>query len=411
MAPWHSASVSRYLRILRQRAALMPFAAAVAARLPISMGPLGIVLLVQQVRGSYTSAAAVTAAFALATSVSAPLLGRAMDRVGQPRVILAAAGVSALLLATLAVVTVRGGGDLVLVALSAGAGLAFPPITPAMRGAWRVVLDTPDDRAAAYAMDAVAVESIFVGGPLLLSALLVLAPPAVPLLVTAALLLCGSWGYGLSAAARSWRPERADPAGPVADTSPLRAPGVPAVLLVALAMAVGFGQVDVSIAATARLTLHDPGRVGLLFAAIAGGSASGGLWYGARSWRRPERRRLPVLLGGFAFGLTVVLFTLLRRADGPLLLPVLLPVLFLTGLGIAPALIIQQALVDRLAPGHRLGEAQAWLNTGFTAGSAGGTAVAGVLVDVAGPAASFAGAAVAVALATAVAVAAQQRWA
>ena len=77
-----------------------------------------------------------------------------------------------------------------LVVLAAGVGLTFPPVSPAMRGAWRVILEHDDDRRAAYALEAVTIETIFVTGPLLLSLLLV-APPVVPLLVTAVLLAGG----------------------------------------------------------------------------------------------------------------------------------------------------------------------------------------------------------------------------
>lgn len=358
-------------------------------------------------RGSYSIAGAVVAAFALATSVSAPALGRLLDRIGQPRVLVPAAVVSASLLAALATVTVAGGSTLTLLLLSAGVGLSFPVITPAMRGAWRMVLASPADRAAAYAMDAVAVEVIFVGGPLLLSALLALRPATIPLLVTAAFLAVGGVAYSLTPAARNWTPEPPPDGTDPADGSPLRTRGVPAVLLVSLAMSVGFGQLDVSIAGTAREVLRDQAQVGLLFAAIAGGSSVGGLWYGARTWRWPERRRLPIALGGFGTGLFVV--PLVLSAGGRL--AALLPVLFCAGLCIAPGLIVQQALIDRLAANHRLGEAQSWLNTGFTAGGAGGTALGGILVDVGGPGLSFTGAALAVTIATAVAIAVRRRWA
>ena len=53
--------MSRYLRILRVRAARAPFLASVVGRLPISMAPLAVVLLVQQIRGSYAAAGVVTA--------------------------------------------------------------------------------------------------------------------------------------------------------------------------------------------------------------------------------------------------------------------------------------------------------------------------------------------------------------
>jgi MFS family permease len=79
--------MARYLRILRRRGAAAPFAAAVVARLPISMAPLGIVLLIQSVRGSYAIAGLVTAALALGGALAAPGWGRLLDRVGQPWVI------------------------------------------------------------------------------------------------------------------------------------------------------------------------------------------------------------------------------------------------------------------------------------------------------------------------------------
>jgi predicted MFS family arabinose efflux permease len=83
---------------------------------------------------------------------------------------------------------------------------------------------------------------------------------------------------------------------------------------------------------------------------------------------------------------------------------VLLPVLFLTGLTIAPALIMQQSLLDRAAPAHRLNEAQALLSAANTTGAAIGTAVAGVVIDGAGLSWSFGGAALGVLLAAVIAL-------
>jgi MFS family permease len=405
--------VSRYLRILRRPAALVPFGAAVLARLPISMVPLGMVLLIQQVRGTYTSAGLVTAAYALGSASGAPLLGRAMDAFGQPQVLLPAATVSAGMLTALAIASVHGVGDGPLIVLAAVCGLTFPVITPAMRGAWRVLLSGTEDLDAAYALDATAVETIFVGGPLLLSALLLAVPPVMPLLVTAGLLFTGTVGYVLSAPARTWVPAP-PPDGPgTRAVSPLRARGMPAVLAVSAAMAVGFGHLDVAIAATAREVLNAPTAVGLLFAAVSGGSVTGGLWYGARTWRTPEHRRLPVALTGFALGLLVLgglLFTVLAHLPAKARLGVLLPVLFATGMSVAPSLIVQQSLVDGLAPQHRLGEAQSWLTTGLAGGSAAGTAIGGVLVDLAGPGLSYTGAAAAVAVAVVLALMVRRRW-
>ena len=184
-------------------------------------------------------------------------------------------------------------------------------------------------------------------------------------------------------------------------------PGVFAVLATAVVVAFGFGQLDVSIAATASLTLGDPSRLGLLFMAIAGGSASGGLLYGARHWPGVERTRLPVVIGMFTVGL-VALAALLHAMVPPLW--ALMPLLFLTGLWIAPGLIVEANLVDQFAPRDRLNEAQSWLNTAFTSGGAAGNALAGLLIDTGGPARGFMGGALAMAAATGVAVLGQRIW-
>lgn len=400
--------MARYLRILSHRAAFLPFVTALLGRFPIAMTPLGMVLLVQEVRGSYSIAGLVAAMFALGTAVSTPLWGSLVDRSSQPRVIAPLSALSALFLGGLALAAVNGAGDLVLVAFASAVGLTFPPISPAMRGAWRVILEDDDDRRAAYALEAVVIETIFVAGPLVLSALLVLTAPVVPLLVTAALLGLGGIGYALTPAARAWRPEPHEHGPDVRGRSPLRYPGVLAVLLVAATVAVGFGQLDVALAALARETLGDQAKIGLLFMAIAGGSATGGLLYGARHWNGEERHRLPVVLGTFAAGVTT-LSVLLAVVTVPSLVA-LMPLLFLTGLSIAPGLIVEANLVDRYAPGDRLNEAQSWLSTSFTSGGAAGNALAGVTIDAGGPARAFAGAAVCLVAATVAAVACQRVW-
>ncbi|WP_143028766.1 MFS transporter [Quadrisphaera sp. DSM 44207] len=419
-----------YARVLRHGPALRPFAAAVVARLPVSMAPLGMLLLVQAERGSYALAGLVTGAFAAGAAVGSPLWGRAMDRLGQARVLAPAVVASAALLAALAVATGTRAPDAVLVALAGASGACGPPISAAMRATWRLVLADPALRRAGFALDAVAVETVFVAGPLLLSLLLVTTPPLAPLLVTAGLLAGGGLAYSATAPARR-RPSPPEPdPHPVPDSVPepelasdpepgaapapgrraalaVATAGVPAVLAVSLATSVGFGVLDTSLAATAREVLGDEGRLGVLFAAIAGGSAIGGLAYGAARHPAHEHRRLPVLLGVFAAGLAP-LPVLLSGGAPPT--GALLPLLFVAGLAIAPSLIVGQNLVDRFAPQARRTEAQAWLSTTYTAGGAVGAALAGLLVDALGVPTSFTGAVVALLVAVAVAVGAQRSW-
>ena len=404
---------STYWRVLRTGAAVRPFALSVLARLPVSMAPLGMLLLVQQVHGSYAVAGTVTGAFALGTAAGGPAWARLMDRIGQPGVVAVTTVLSGAFLAAVALLTSAGAGALALVVAAALAGLTFPPMSPAMRGAWKVALPVGRLRQAGFALDAVAVETVFIGGPLLLSLLLTVGQETVPLLTTVGLLLVGGLGYSCTSAARGARPVApADDGsldvhgGPVG--SALRSPGLVVVLAVAAAMAVAFGHIDASLAATARERLGDSARLGLLFTAIAGGSATGGLVYGGRRWSWPPQRQLPVLLAGW--GLALALLVPVLAAD-QVRLAVLLPLLFLAGLPIAPSLIVQQNLIDDRAGPQRSAEGQAWLSSAIMTASAAGTAACGVLLDVAGVPWAFAAAAVAAGCAALVAVrVATGRW-
>jgi MFS family permease len=401
---------SAYLRLLRYPPAARPFLAAMLARLPISMAPLGILLLVQEARGAYAVAGLVTGAFAVGMAVGTPFWGRLMDRVGQVRVLVPTSLTSGALVIVLAAATLLGAPVWALVGLAAAAGLAYPPMSPAMRAAWRVIFVDVDSRRVAFALDGTAIELVFVGGPLILSGLLAFTPAAVPLVVTAACMIAGGLLYCRTAAARSWRPVPSDQIPGTRswrERTALTVPGVAVVLLVMLALSIGFGQLDTSLAATAGKVLGGSDRVGILFTAIAGGSAIGGLVLGSRTWRFSERQAVPVLFGCFGtlLGVLAVLINV-----GATSLWVLLPVLFVTGLSIAPTLIMQQALLDHLTPSHRLNEAQGFLSASNTTGAAIGTALAGVVIDYLGIGWSFGGAAVFAGCAAVVALASQNHW-
>lgn len=406
-----------YLRLLRHGPAARPFLAAFVARLPLSMAPIGILLLVQHERAAYSVAGLVTGAFAIGSALGTPVWGRMMDRRGQTGVLLPTSLSSAALLVLLALGTVAGAPTAMLVVLAALAGLSNPPMSPALRAAWRVIFPEPAARRVAFALDATSIELIFVGGPLLLSALLAWTAPVVPLLVTGGLMAVGSVGYCRTEAARSSRPARATGAVgavPVSrrraareQGSALTATGVGAVLFVMVAVSVGFGQLDTSLAAAAGKLLGGTSKVGILFTAIAGGSAVGGLLYGSRTWPFSERRAVPLLMAVFATFLGLVAF--LMSLDH-VSLWLLLPVLFVTGSTIAPTLIMQQGLLDHLTPSHQLNEAQSFLSASNTTGAAAGTALAGILIDYRGLGWSFGGAALAAALAGLIALLHQTHW-
>jgi predicted MFS family arabinose efflux permease len=73
----------------------------------------------------------------------------------------------------------------------------------------------------------------------------------------------------------------------------------------------------------------------------------------------------------------------------------LAPLLLVAGAAIAPLLGIAYSVVERVTPGGGQTEAFAWLTTAIGVGIAGGSALAGALVDAGGPGAGFAAAAAA----------------
>jgi len=121
---------------------------------------------------------------------------------------------------------------------------------------------------------------------------------------------------------------------------------------------------------------------GLFLSLWSGGSMVGGLVAGALASGRGPERRVVVLLGAVAVGLS----PLMVAAVG--VLPFALCML-LAGVAVAPTIACLYLLIDRSAPPGTVTEAFTWVSSAFTAGSAVGSGLAGSLVQHAGTAAAF----------------------
>ncbi|SEG47570.1 Predicted arabinose efflux permease, MFS family [Thermomonospora echinospora] len=345
-------------------------------RLPNGMGALAIVLHVRDQGGGYPLAGALAAVYGLATAAGQPVLGRVMDRLGQPRVLTASAWAAA---AGFVLLAVLGTDPLPLtVAAVVLAGFATPPLEAGLRALWPVVLPGPAHVRAAYALDAASQEILFTVGPLVVVAAATLSTETA-LWLTGALGIAGTVVVTSSRPSREWRgePRAADWAGP------LRSPGM-RTLVAALACAgIALGVYSVAVVAYAE-RLGSEAASGLLLAVMSGGALTGGLVYGARPWPGEDHRRLPYLLGGLALGY-------LPLALAPAL-PIMLVLAFLSGVFLAPVLACSFTLVDRLAPRGTVTEAFAWIVAAIGAGAALGSAVAGLGQDLAGVPGAFAGA-------------------
>ncbi|WP_211258745.1 MFS transporter [Spirillospora albida] len=365
-----------YVEFLRRPYAGRLLGGTLLGRLPNGMAMLAVVLHIRADGGGYPLAGALAALLGLAMAAGQPVLGRAMDRYGQPRVLLPGALVSG---AGFAALAWCGAGPLpVAVAAVTVAGFATPPLEAGLRALWADVLDDAAQVHAAYALDAAAQEILFTVGPLL-----VVGAAAVntetALVLTGALGVAGTLVVALSGPSRRWRgePRTTGWAGP------LRSPGL-RVLLASLACAgIALGVYAVAVVAYAEEHGSDLAS-GLLLACMSAGALAGGLLYGARPWPGEPHRRLPPLLAALAAG-----YVPLVLAPGLVAMSVLA---FVSGVFLAPVLACSFALVDRLAPAGTVTEAFAWVVAAVGAGSALGSAVAGVGEEVAGVPGAFAGA-------------------
>jgi MFS family permease len=345
-------------------------------RLPNGMGMLAVVLHVRSEGGGYPLAGTLGAVLGLSMAAGQPVLGRAMDKLGQTRVLLASALLSAVGFALLALVGIEPLPVAVVAVILAG--FATPPLEAGLRALWQMVLPGPAQVQAAYALDAASQELLFTVGPLLVVGAAAVSTETA-LLLTGALGIAGTLVVACSRPSREWRgePRAADWAGP------LRSPGLRVLLLSLACAGIALGVYAVAVVAYAERLGKDISS-GLLLAAMAAGALVGGLVYGMRSWPGEAHRRLPWLMAALAVG-----YLPLMWAPG---LAVMTVLAFGSGIFLAPVLACSFTLVDRLAPSGTVTEAFAWVVAAIGAGGSLGSAVSGLGEDVGGVPGAFAGA-------------------
>lgn len=369
-----------YLAILREPGAARFTSAAFVARLPISMVGLGIVLMVSAVRGSYALAGAVAAAYTVSSALLNPMGSRAVDRWGQMRVIRVLVTIHVLALLSLAISTVQGAAGWALAILAVISGSTQPATGALVRARWAHLLGGDRRLRTAFALEGVLDELIFVVGPPLATFLAVAVSAPAPVITSACLVGVGST---LLLVQRTTEP----PPRPTHEPRrghPVRRRGVPAVLVVLLAIGAVFGSFDIAVVAVA----DEAGvriAAGAILAAYAGGSMVAALVLGARSTGSSDAHLPRVLLIASALLLVVTLPLLLRPGVGPL---VLLAVL--AGLAVSPVLITSFSLVEVLVEPGQITEGLSWAISAIGLGVAGSAATTGWVVDQAGSQAAFA---------------------
>lgn len=343
-------------------------------RLPNGMGVLAIVLFLRAHGVGYQAIGVLVGVYALASAIGGPLLGRAVDKRGQPVVLTAAALGSGTGFALLALSAVQNLA--VTVAGVVLAGLFTPPLEPCLRSLWPSLLAGKEAVAAAYALDAALQEAIFVVGPLLVINLVGLIGDEGALWATGLVAVTGTLIFVAAPPVRSWRAEIRTPgwAGPLS-SGPLR------VLLLSLLL-VGTAIGVLSIAAVSYSEhVHRPDVAGYLLAANALGALMGGLIYGFRRWPGKIRAQLVWLLGALALGYWPLVSV--TAPVGMVLLGLL------SGVFLAPVLACAFVIVGEATPQGTVTEAFAWVVTIFVVGTSLGSTAAGITAQYLGLRAAF----------------------
>ncbi|MFE3380239.1 MFS transporter [Streptomyces anulatus] len=375
-----------YAAVLRTRYACRTFGAALLGRLSYGMVSLSLVLAIKEATDSYAVAGTVMALFGLTSVLLSPTRAGLVDRYGPRRALPPMAATYALLLTGLAFATSwPGTSGILLGGLAVTAGACTPPLGPVMRTLWRDVVPDPRLLQRAFSLDTVAEELLFVTGPLLVGLLLHIATPSVGLAVSAVLVLTGSLALASSPAVRGGVGHRKASAGPAPSgeldsgaqpAPPGRRPlqggtGLRQAIAVSASVGICLGAFNLLVIAFAD-EHRDPAAATWILAALSGGSAIGGLIYGAVPWRVSSRLRLAFLAA--TLGLTLAATGLSSHPY------VLIAWAALSGLFIAPAITTAYLIADEYANPAARTRAGAWVNTAFNAGSAGATAATGLLV-------------------------------
>ena len=362
-----------YAAVLRVPYVAALIGATLLARFPIGINALALILYLRAERGSFTVAGAVVGALAAGSGIGAPVQGRLVDALGQRRVLVPLGIVHAGALGLVVAGTEAGAPLAVLAAAAFAAGFAIPPTSSVLRSMWPSLLrEQPQLLQAAYALDSVLIELIFVLGPLLTAVVATVLTPPAALAVSAASVVAGTVVFTALPPSRAMRPhpdrKRAGALGA------LGSPGVRTLVLTSVPAGIGIGICEVTLPAFSDAS-GAAAMAGVLLAIWSLGSAAGGLVYGALPNRPP--------LGRVHLTVAALLpLSLLPMAAAPSVAVMALLVIP-AGMFIAPLLATRNELVGWVAPEGARTEAYTWPITAFVGGIAIGSALAGAIVEAA----------------------------
>jgi MFS family permease len=377
-------------------------AAALLGQLAWCMAPIALLAAGGTMLGSVSAGARLAGLLTLATAFGSPLWGRWMDAHGIVPGLRRAGWMSAAGAALLAAGLLGRASMLLLGLLAVVLGVALAPMPAAFR-ALLPSLVAPAQLPQASHLDAVALEVALVGGPGLVTGVLLLWDQGAPVVL--------GWVAALAAAAavvlrrlpdrppptgdgrrspappapvRSAVPERPNPAARSDQPSGWRVgwhPVAAGVVAAALLFGLSGGLLETAVfAEVAEIGATTAAAAGLL-TLVGVGSAIGG---GLAALRPPP---VSARVGGLLLALHATGILLAAAAGGPLWL--VAACLFAAGAPVAPVNSIGALALERHAPAGRHSTSFAAAAAALTLGAGSGQLLGGLTIDLTGPRAPF----------------------
>ena len=392
----------RYARVLRRPHVPTLLLVGVFGRLPHSAAAILLTLHVRNgLQMDFASAGLVTAMLTIGVAIGSPWRGRIVDIKGVRRAVLPSIVVEACAFGAAPFVNYQ-----VLLPLMFVAGLFSLPVFTVVRQSMGVVVRGPD-RTTAFALDSMTTELVFVIAPGGISVL------ATAISTTASLLLVGALvvfagvilmvtnpptrSSQLPSAPREAVDDLAAPSRPTDASSvpaitgaipvvPLPQPqprkrrfmpwlSISAAAMMVMALGAGMALAGTEVALVGfNETLGGGGdTLWVMYGVWCFGSLVGGFVYGALS-RKFDPFAIIIVLGltlvPVAFSLTLALISI---------------ALFVSGFFIAPLMTAASERLTEAVPERNRGQAMGLYGSAMTAGTAAGTPLVGVMLDVGGP--------------------------
>ncbi|MGP4101308.1 MFS transporter [Nonomuraea sp. KM90] len=368
---------NRYREALRIPGIARVVAAAFLCRLLAGMVSLALLLAAVEAGGGYASAGAVTAAYAVALTIAAPVWGRRADRLGLSRSLVTGVALQLLAFAAFVAAVLLLPEPPLLVAAAFLVGSVNPPSGAVTGTVFTTYVTGAQARRTLLALNGLMTEGVFIVGPMLVGALVAVLSPLAAVVATAVVSTVGALWLATAPAVRTTGHARSPvPAGESPQPSGHRfgwPAGQAGILAVVALAAAGIGAVNVTAVAHAT---QIGASAGLLLGLMAVGGVLSSFLYGGLRLPGTLPTQLTTVLT--LYGASILLLGL------DLGLVATLATLFVIGFANGPADAMESEIVaDRAAEGSRT-QAFGWLVSANWIGFAAGTSLTGYVIERAG---------------------------